>query len=306
MKHQGTQTLHTRRLMLRRFVPEDAAAMYRNWASDPEVTRYLTWPTHPSEAVSAAVLADWCPRYAAADYYHWAVVHEATGEPVGSIAVVKQDDDIAMAHVGYVLGRRWWRQGLASEALQAVLDYLLDTVGMQRIEARHDPRNPRSGAVMRRCGMTCEGTLRRADRNNQGVCDAVMYAILADDRRPTDAAQRFRRLMDRCYEAQGYGECFGGFLSLAEEGYPPAEALVGSLIREGLGCRGDAAQALYWTQRAADHGDRDGACNLAWYLEEGYGLPADPAAARTWYLRAARLGSEPAIEKCRELGVSPD
>ena len=51
---------------------------------------------------------------------------------------------------------------------------------MQRIEARHDPRNPASGAVMRKCGMTFEGTLRRSDWNNQGLCDASYYAIIKE------------------------------------------------------------------------------------------------------------------------------
>ena len=56
MKHCGTQTIETERLLLRRFSKNDAGAMYRNWASDPEVTKYLTWPAHTSVNVSRAVL----------------------------------------------------------------------------------------------------------------------------------------------------------------------------------------------------------------------------------------------------------
>ena len=56
MNHQGTKTFETPRLILRRFTMEDAPAMYRNWASDPEVTKYLTWPTHSSAEVSRQVL----------------------------------------------------------------------------------------------------------------------------------------------------------------------------------------------------------------------------------------------------------
>ena len=52
---------------------------------------------------------------------------------------------------------------------------------MNRIEARHDANNPKSGRVMAKCGMTCEGTHRQAGRNNQGVCDDVYYAILRSD-----------------------------------------------------------------------------------------------------------------------------
>ena len=52
MKHCGTQKLETERLVLRRYIPEDAAAMYKNWASDKEVTKFLTWPPHASQKVS--------------------------------------------------------------------------------------------------------------------------------------------------------------------------------------------------------------------------------------------------------------
>ena len=65
-----------------------------------------------------------------------------------------------------------------TEALSAVIAYLFDEVGMNRIAARHDPNNPHSGGVMRKCGMKYEGTNRACDRNNQGICDAAQYSIL--------------------------------------------------------------------------------------------------------------------------------
>ena len=56
MKHLGTKTIETRRLVLRRFTLSDAEPMYRNWASDPEVTRYLLWPAHESEEETKGIL----------------------------------------------------------------------------------------------------------------------------------------------------------------------------------------------------------------------------------------------------------
>ena len=69
-----------------------------------------------------------------------------------------------------------------SEALGAVMDFLFDEVGYRRIESRHDPRNPHSGDVMKKCGMKFEGTLRQSDWNNQGICDASWYALLREER----------------------------------------------------------------------------------------------------------------------------
>lgn len=48
MDHLGTKRIETQRLILRPFVQEDAQAMYENWCSDPEVTKYLTWPAYTS------------------------------------------------------------------------------------------------------------------------------------------------------------------------------------------------------------------------------------------------------------------
>lgn len=181
MKHTGTQEIETPRLLLRRFLQTDAQAMFRNWASDPEVTKYLIWPAHESPEVSEMVLSDWIAQYAQADFYQWAIVPKDLGEPIGSISVVGMNDRSESVHIGYCIGRRWWHQGYMTEALGAVIHYFFDTVGANRVEARHDPNNPHSGAVMRKCGMQYEGTHRQSDRNNQGICDASWYAILKED-----------------------------------------------------------------------------------------------------------------------------
>ena len=183
MRHCGTQLLETERLILRRFEIGDAEAMYRNWASDSEVTRYLTWPAHTGIDVSKAVLEDWIASYSKDNYYQWAIVLKVHGsDPIGSIAAVHMNDDIDMIHIGYCLGKTWWHQGIMSEALKAAMDFFFDNVGANRIESRHDPRNPHSGMVMKKCGMKYEGTMRRADRNNQGICDACWYALLRSER----------------------------------------------------------------------------------------------------------------------------
>ena len=179
-EHKGTQVLTTPRLTLRPFTVDDAPAMFANWASDPEVTKYLTWPPHGSVEISRMLCSDWASHYAKPDYYQWVIVYE--NQPIGSISVVNHDDNVGKAEVGYCIGRTWWHRGIMTEALQAVTAFLFDEVGYQRIEARHDPRNPHSGAVMRKCGMKYEGTLRQSDRNNQGVCDAAWYALMKNER----------------------------------------------------------------------------------------------------------------------------
>ena len=183
MNHLGTKTIETARLILRRFESSDAPAMYHNWASDPEVTKYMTWPTHESIAVSVMVLADWVSHYEEENYYQWAIVLKDLGQPIGSIAAVHMNERLEKVEIGYCIGRPWWHQGIMTEALNAVIDFFFEEVGANRVEACHDPNNLNSGKVMAICGMTYEGTQRQASRNNQGICDNSWYAILASDRK---------------------------------------------------------------------------------------------------------------------------
>ncbi len=183
MEHKGTQQLETRRLILRRAQASDTQAMFDNWGSDPEVTKYLTWPTYTSIEPAYDILDSWIAGYEQPDFYLWMIVPKELGQPIGSISVVHHKDSIASAEIGYCIGHKWWRQGIMTEALRAVIDYLFDEVGMNRIEAMHDVNNPNSGAVMGKCGMVFEGIHRSAGRNNQGICDLAVYAILKSERK---------------------------------------------------------------------------------------------------------------------------
>ena len=180
LTHKGTQIIRTERLILRRFRQEDAQAMFDNWASDDEVTKYMTWSTHADLATSQWVVNDWVSSYEKDDFYQWAIEFE--GQIIGSISVVDYREDIARATIGYCIGRKWWHKGIMSETLKAVMDYLFDEIGFNRIEACHDPNNPNSGKVMAKCGMKYEGTHRQSGRNNQGICDEAFYALLKSER----------------------------------------------------------------------------------------------------------------------------
>ena len=183
MNHIGTQYIETERLILRRFEPSDAPAMFANWASDDEVTKFLTWPTHADVSVTEGILGQWVPQYEKDDYYNWAIVLKEHGsQPIGNINVAHWSEDREAPEIGYCMGRRWWHQGIMSEALGAVIDFLFDRVGVERIVARHDTNNPHSGGVMRKCGMVFDGVREKAGKNNQGVVDMARYALKASGR----------------------------------------------------------------------------------------------------------------------------
>lgn len=182
MNHKGTILLETERLILRRFIIEDADAMYKNWASEDEVTKFLTWPTHSDAGVTKTLLSTWISNYEKPDFYNWAIELKEIGEVIGNISVVDIiDEKVACADLGYCMGTRWWGKGIMPEAGKAVIRYLFEEVGCNRIAAVHAKSNPKSGKVMQKIGMTYEGTLRQAGICNQGVIDAVWYSILKDE-----------------------------------------------------------------------------------------------------------------------------
>ena len=182
MNQAGTQRLETHRLILRRFRIEDAEDMFRNWASDPEVTKYLTWPAHPNIDVTRMVLGDWIARYDDGRFYNWAIEMKDIGSVIGNISVVRLEEAIGETEIGYCLGQDFRGRGIMPEALRAVLDYLFDTAGAERIMAGHDTENPASGRVMEKAGMRPEGVRRHGGRNNRGICDVACYALLREDR----------------------------------------------------------------------------------------------------------------------------
>ena len=111
-------------------------------------------------------------------------------------------------------------------------------------------------------------------------------------------------LIEKYYKTQQYEKCFEGHLALAEQGYPLAECQIGYFYYDGLGTEKELSKALYWTRRAAHHGDRDGQFNLAWFCEAGTGMEKDMEQAVFWYRRAALQNHDLAIKKCRELDIS--
>jgi ribosomal-protein-alanine N-acetyltransferase len=180
MTHKGTVTLETERLILRRFTLKDAEAMFRNIYSDKEAMRWLPWEAHTDIAESTALITGYIDRYSNAGYYAWAIVPNAVSEPIGFIDT-SVDGDIDAIKVDYGIGKAWWRQGYTSEALSALLRFFFDDVGANRVYATHDPRNPNSGAVMRKCGMIYEGTLRQTRKRKGEYSDRATYAILAEE-----------------------------------------------------------------------------------------------------------------------------
>lgn len=141
--------LETQRLLLRPFKIEDDTDMYNNWASDDEVTKYLTWNTHENIEVSKKILSLWVSQYEKPERINFAITLKETGELIGGIDVVGYIDKMPV--IGYVLSRKYWNNGYMSEACQNVLNYLF-SLGYEKIRIDAVVENIASNKVIRKCG----------------------------------------------------------------------------------------------------------------------------------------------------------
>ena len=121
--------------------------------------------------------------------------------------------------------------------------------------------------------------------------------------KPCPELDRCDELIEKYWDTEEYDKCFAGHLELAEKGYPLAECQVGYFYYRGLGTDKDLEKALYWTTRAAEHGDRDAQYNLATLYETGEGTEKNMETAGHWYLEAAKQKHREAAAKCRKLGI---
>jgi len=153
MKHTGTIKLETRRLILRRYEQTDADEMFQNWVADPEAARFWSWEPHKDIQQTRSLLAEWIREYDKCRYYHWVITLKETHQAIGYIYLADVDDDACSASVHYLIGRKYWNQGLASEALTEVLSFAMNEVGFLSVFSWHHIDNPASGRVMEKCGM---------------------------------------------------------------------------------------------------------------------------------------------------------
>ena len=191
MKHCGTQELETGRLLLRRLSIDDSEMMYNNWASDPQVAHFMRWDAHRSWVTTAELLNEWEKHYPEPDFYQWGIENKHSGVLFGTISLTPCHDLKTGWHlnterlgdaweVGYAIGRKWWNQGYATEALCAVRDYWFGTVGGQWLAAFHANENIASSAVLQKAGFVYDhdATCRRFDGTPM-PCRA--YHLLKED-----------------------------------------------------------------------------------------------------------------------------
>lgn len=172
--------LQTARLLLRPLRLSDAADMFE-YASDPEVARYVFWPPHPSIVATREFLNQQVQLSEHGELTSWAVEHVNDNKMIGMCGFVWWRPEHGKAEIAYAISRKYWNQGLVTEAVNACIECGFNTVQLNRIEARCMPGNIGSERVMQKCGMKYEGTFRQTMLVKGKYIDLKMYAILREE-----------------------------------------------------------------------------------------------------------------------------
>ena len=171
-------TLETAQLILRPYTLGDALTVAR-LAGRREIADTTISIPHPYSEQQAR---DWITRHiegrSQGKEVVFAVVTKTDMQLVGAVGLRGIDQEHSQAEMGFWIGVDWWGRGYATEAAQALLRFGFETLGLNRIYAHHMLRNPASGHVLAKIGMTQEGVLREWVRKWGAFEDVALLAIL--------------------------------------------------------------------------------------------------------------------------------
>ncbi len=172
--------LETDRLIIRKLIHEDAFDMY-SYASRPETARYLLWEPHPSLNYTRDLIHYLQKEYSTGNYSDFAIIFKENNKMIGTVGFTSFDEKNLCAEVGYVINPDYWHQGIATEALNAILSVAFYDLDAERVEAKYMPENIYSKKVMEKCGMTYEGTARHKMYIKGKFCDIAFCSVLREE-----------------------------------------------------------------------------------------------------------------------------
>lgn len=168
--------LITERLRLRPVRTEDAAWIFP-MMGDPEVMAYWDVGAIDDPRIIDAMIAHQIGEMTARRGYYWAIERRADDQPLGECDLSEIDRWHRRAEVGFILRRAAWGEGLASEAMRAVVTFA-DDLGLKRLWARAHAANDASGRLLKKLGFEEEGVLRGHVERDGERRDCRLFGLL--------------------------------------------------------------------------------------------------------------------------------
>ncbi|MSP41276.1 MAG: N-acetyltransferase [Deltaproteobacteria bacterium] len=171
------KTIKTERLRLRKAKLADAEAIFRQYAQDPDVTRYVSWRAHNNLDETRKYVRMCELAWDMGKAFHWVIERQDEKQVIGMMIVRVNAEKLEL---GFVLARVHWGHGYMTEAMQGIVAWAMKQKEVFRVWAVCDVDNKASARVMEKAGMTREGTLKRwslhpnlSDEPRDSLCYAI-------------------------------------------------------------------------------------------------------------------------------------
>lgn len=181
LKHNGTQTIKTERLILRKFDYTDDDDMLKYWVSDPLIQLLYSEPIYLNKVEVSELLIKYISSYEKPNYYRWAIILEETKECIGQIAFFLVDSKNQFGEIEYCIGSNFQKKGIATEAIKAVIQFGFKSINFHKIQVCHKEGNIASKRAIEKCCFKYEGTLRDFFYMNGKYVDRLYYSLLKEE-----------------------------------------------------------------------------------------------------------------------------
>jgi len=176
--------LTTPRLVLRQPTLDDVDDIFQT-ASDPEVQKYDSDPPMQDRSEAVSLVQQRLAWFAEKRAISWGIELKRTGRTVGGVGFYFWDQAYYKVDLGYTVARLYWRQGIATEALRAVMAFGFEEMGLHRINVDTRMDNTASVRLMARLGFRHEGVRRECIRSEDGSYQNWgLFGMLEDEYQP--------------------------------------------------------------------------------------------------------------------------
>jgi len=177
----GTQTIETERLILRKLAYTDANDMLKYWISDPLVQFMYGEPIYVNNKEITELLDKYITFYKKMDYYRWAIILKETNECIGQVAFFLVNSENHFGEIEYCIGKTFQKKGLATEATKAVIKFGFENINFHKVQICHKEGNIASQKVIEKCGFNYESALRDFFYRDGKYFDRLYYSLLKEE-----------------------------------------------------------------------------------------------------------------------------
>ena len=173
--------LETKNLFLRRMSPSDASALFKI-LSDDEVTEFYDDDTFVDVSQASDQIEAWENGFNNQSCIRWGITRKDENNLIGSCGYYGFHTWYKRASIGYELARNYWRRGIMTEALDAIIEFGFGKMALNRIEAVVMPENTASIIMLEKIGFKKEGLLEEYEKwGSKGFVNLYMFAMLRND-----------------------------------------------------------------------------------------------------------------------------